>query len=154
MGAIKTIIVPTDGSEQSARAAAHAATIAKALGAGIELVHVFPATASELLGMPVANAEIAGFQGIDESTFRRLWDDAAKESFQVAEKAVADSGVTVEKKQLSGQPAQAIIKHANAASDAMVIMGARGLGRFQEMLLGSVSNRVATGVKCPVTLVH
>lgn len=53
---------------------------------------------------------------------------------------------------LKGEPSEAIIKYVNEHMDHLFI-GSRGLNRFQQFMLGSVSHRVMKYVECPVTIV-
>ncbi|RCK13159.1 universal stress protein [Bacillus licheniformis] len=47
----------------------------------------------------------------------------------------------------------AIVSYANHHDVDIVIIGSRGLNTLQEMVLGSVSHKVAKRVKCPVLIV-
>jgi nucleotide-binding universal stress UspA family protein len=49
-------------------------------------------------------------------------------------------------------PAQALLHVADDAD--LVVVGARGLGGFTGLLLGSVSQQVATHASCPVVIVR
>ncbi|MCP1674025.1 nucleotide-binding universal stress UspA family protein [Natronocella acetinitrilica] len=154
MSTIKNIVVPCDGSEHAAQAAVHAAMLAKAFGAKLHLVHVFPGSPAELIGMPGASAQMVGVGRFDEKTFRRMWDDAAKASLEAAHKALGEAGADAKAVKLSGDPADEIIKFAHGLDAPAIVIGPRGLGTVRGMLLGSVSNRVVHKAKCPVTVVH
>ncbi|MCY8743346.1 universal stress protein [Bacillus licheniformis] len=52
-----------------------------------------------------------------------------------------------------GDPGPAIVSYANHHDVDIVIIGSRGLNTLQEMVLGSVSHKVAKRVKCPVLIV-
>lgn len=54
---------------------------------------------------------------------------------------------------LHGEPGPTIVEYANARSFDIVVVGSRGLNSLQEMVLGSVSHKVAKRVKAPVMIV-
>jgi nucleotide-binding universal stress UspA family protein len=78
---------------------------------------------------------------------------------KAAEEAVADSvkslgaaapeSVTV--KALLGQPAEQLIEAAKGAD--LLVLGRRGTGGFNRLILGSVTSQVAHHAECPVTIV-
>ncbi len=52
-----------------------------------------------------------------------------------------------------GSPAELILKMAQEDNVDLVVMGARGMGRIQEQIFGSVSHRVMTHAPCSTLLV-
>lgn len=52
-----------------------------------------------------------------------------------------------------GDPAQEIIKYACDLGSDLIVMGNRGLGTFNKVLLGSVSQQVLNHSKCSVLIV-
>jgi nucleotide-binding universal stress UspA family protein len=72
---------------------------------------------------------------------------------ETVDKAVAGHGgeVTVTLNVICGLPADELIK-ASAAAD-MLVVGARGIGGFGRLLLGSVGTQVSHHARCPVVLV-
>ena len=87
------------------------------------------------------------------SEFRPDFDeDAARE---VLDTILADhdlAGVDVQPRIINDLPVQALL-HAAQHAD-LVVVGARGLGGFTGLLLGSVSQQVATHAPCPVVVVR
>ncbi|NKB80297.1 MAG: hypothetical protein GKS05_00080 [Nitrospirales bacterium] len=49
-----------------------------------------------------------------------------------------------------GTPAEEILSMAQAKHVDLIAIGARGIGQFRELILGSVSHRVLTHAPCPV----
>jgi nucleotide-binding universal stress UspA family protein len=69
---------------------------------------------------------------------------------QIAEK----SDVKIETIIGEGDPASNIVGYAEKGDFDTIIIGRRGLGRFKEMVLGSISNKVLHHAKCSVLIVR
>jgi nucleotide-binding universal stress UspA family protein len=73
---------------------------------------------------------------------------------QEAKDAARGAGVgDVRTEVKTGQPARAIIKTAEAGGYDTIVMGSRGHGDLEGLLLGSVSHKVASLAKCTVVTV-
>ncbi len=59
----------------------------------------------------------------------------------------------VNKRLEEGIPAEMICSVAQEIQADLILMGARGVGQIQELLLGSVSHRVLTHAPCPVLII-
>ncbi len=133
------IIVGVDASEHATRAVRWAVEEARLRGAGLEVVHAVHqpdiAAMPAVLPMPThEQLEQAGNQLVDEL---------------LAE--VDTSGVTVTRDVRSGGAA-GVICHRAADAD-LVVVGARGLGGFRGLLLGSVTQQVVAHSPKPVVVV-
>jgi nucleotide-binding universal stress UspA family protein len=71
----------------------------------------------------------------------------------VFEELAKKQGATVEAVAMEGDPASKIVGYADKGGFDMIVMGSRGLGRFKEMMLGSVSSKVLHHAKCSVLIV-
>jgi nucleotide-binding universal stress UspA family protein len=60
---------------------------------------------------------------------------------------------TVVKDVLEGPATDAILRAAEARKPDLIVIGARGLGTWQGLLLGSVSMAVTQRAECPVLVV-
>lgn len=69
------------------------------------------------------------------------------------EKLLTEEGIQYEVKFLHGEPGPTIVDHANREKYELVVIGSRGLNTLQEMVLGSVSHKVAKRVAAPVLIV-
>lgn len=141
---IDEIAVPVDGSEGASRAAVFAARLAVATGKPLSLLYVFPATPMALIGLASMSAE----------HIKQAEADAAREIFEKARAAIADTGVASSEKILLGDPANELIGYVNQHPKSMLVMGRRGLSPIQSLLLGSVSEKVARHAHGAVTLVN
>ncbi len=62
-------------------------------------------------------------------------------------------GVEVQRELLFGSPAESIIQVVDTRDCDLIVMGTRGLGILQSMLLGSQSQKVISHALCPVLVV-
>jgi nucleotide-binding universal stress UspA family protein len=136
----KKILLATDGSEHSIRAADNAIEIAKCSpDSKLEVVYVVDGETSK-------------------SDVLRNWNsagiiDTKKERINLTEEKVKKAAVTYEVKVLHGEPGPTIVKYANENHFDLIVIGSRGLNALQEFVLGSVSHKVAKRADCPVMIV-
>ncbi|MBB5174006.1 universal stress protein [Texcoconibacillus texcoconensis] len=69
------------------------------------------------------------------------------------EEMLQKANVNYEIVERHGEPGPAIVQFANESEFDAVVVGSRGLNGFQEMVLGSVSHKVAKRVEAPVMIV-
>ena len=55
---------------------------------------------------------------------------------------------------IEGDPAETILEVARTRDSDLIVMGARGMGRLQGLLLGSTSQKVLSLAPCPVLIVR
>lgn len=139
------ILVPVDGSEASNKAVDAAQLMVEEGSAKeITLLHV------------LQPSEVMPFNGmnmpVDYPQFYEELNIMAKQVLENAEKRLAGKGNV--KTQLEyGPPAEIICKIAEQDKFDLIIIGNRGLNRFQRVLLGSISTKVTTLAYCPVLIV-
>ena len=137
---IRRIAVGIDGSEHSRRALAWATVLAKGLGADLIAIHAF---------QPLDHLEELepghDFTALEEDARRRLESDWC--STATAE------GVTCLPVVATGAPADVILDKAAEHECGMIVVGARGLGKLRELVLGSVSTKLTHVSTIPVTIV-
>ncbi len=140
---MEKVMVPVDGSDASARAAAWAAKYAARNGAELVLLHVHAARGSETLALGSLDAT-----QIEEAE-RRI----AGPSFDRAREAIG--AATAARTLVSiGDPAEEIVALARREHANLIVMGSRGLSPVRELLLGSVSEKVIHHAHCAVTVVR
>lgn len=134
------ILVAADGSDHSKRAAHEAVRMAKANPqAFVTLLYV--------IDYEKARTEILHGQSSDEVHLER------RKHLVPLEEIFRSAGINFETKTLHGVPGPTIVKHANETGYDVVLIGSRGLNTLQEMVLGSVSHKVAKRVEAPVIIV-
>lgn len=136
---MKRILVGIDGSEGSKAALRWAVEEAKAHNAIIEALFAWSYLDQTAFG--------AEFQpGYSQDDARAVLD-------RIVTEVVGDqTSVTIEKTAVCELPARALIEASSRADH--VVVGARGLGGFRELLLGSVSHQVVNHTRCPVTVIR
>lgn len=148
----KILLVPVNGSKGANKAAALAARMAEKLDVPVRLLCAFPEDAFEAFGFPGTSRE--GFKYFSPGEFEQLREQTTENAFKSAHEAMGETRVTVEQEIVPGEPAPAILEHARNADSPMIVIGSRGLNRFSEAVIGSVSQRVLHHADCPVLIVH
>jgi nucleotide-binding universal stress UspA family protein len=79
---------------------------------------------------------------------------AILESTLLKLKTITDKTLKISSEIIQGSPAQVIVDEAEHWGADLIIMGSRGLGVWNRLLLGSVSNAVVHHAKCSVEVVR
>jgi nucleotide-binding universal stress UspA family protein len=139
---MKKILVPVDGSPVAVRAVAHAAELARgAADTKVVLLNV------------QQNLEHWRKRGLlDEQDIRELRAQGESESASARE-MLDKAGIDYDFEILFGRPAEVIVRVAREQHCGSIIMGTRGLGDFENLLLGSTAYKVTQLAQVPVTLV-
>ncbi|HEX6282883.1 MAG TPA: universal stress protein [Nitrososphaera sp.] len=136
----ENILVAVDGSRHSDAAFDVAIDIAQKYGSKLFVVHVFPGV-SRPRKVVSPNRE----------------DDLKSEGQEI----LNSYEVKVKERHLQnvmtllqeGDEAKMIMETASEVKCGLILLGSRGRGGFNELLLGSVSHKVTTHAGCPVLIV-
>jgi nucleotide-binding universal stress UspA family protein len=139
-GVMDHIVVGMDGSEGAARALRWAARESK-----ITDIPLTAMLAWDYGGQHHVDAD----QGFDPDYDA---DDAAIALDAYVRRALGNEEVELAKVVTLDLPARALIDASRSAS--LLVVGARGLGGFAGLLLGSVSQRCLRGSECPVAIIR
>lgn len=141
---MKKILVPVDGSLSSKKALEKAKEVAKAFGSQIVLINVLAVFPS---AHPYSLSEGLQLNLLLESrsNSKRILEEA-KEYFK-------DMEDKVETLLLEGTVAEEIIRYAKDNDIDLVIMGSKGMGGLQNIMIGSVTRKVAIQVNKPILIV-
>jgi nucleotide-binding universal stress UspA family protein len=134
------ILVPLDGSEHSIKALETAVQIAHKFNGKITLIHVY-----SIGGLAISPTPVRGFIEAIRKVGASILADG--------EKRVKAEGVHVETLLMEGHTVEQIVKTCREGKFDLIVMGARGLSKVKEMLLGSVSDGVIRHACCPVLIV-
>jgi nucleotide-binding universal stress UspA family protein len=66
----------------------------------------------------------------------------------------SDKGLKISHEIIGGPPNQVIVEEAERWGAELIVMGSRGLGAWNRLLLGSVSSAVVHHAKCSVEVVR
>ncbi|MCA2219428.1 universal stress protein [Jidongwangia harbinensis] len=135
------IVVGTDGSDPSRTAVRWAAAEARRHDTPLKIV-----TAYTWNGPAEALGGVADLPDVVAQQFDRMATAAADEA------RALEPGIEVSSTAVIGDPASALLRASRTA--AMLVVGNRGRGGFASLLLGSVSQQVATHASGPVVVVR
>jgi len=140
---MKTIIVPTDFSDNALHALRYAAMLNAAFNGKIILFHSY---AVAVYGTETSLA----FMPSDEE----LKNDSLELLNKESQKILAEyPGLKIESVFEDGYPEQAIIEMAKRKNGDLVVMGTQGASGLREALVGSITASVMEDTACPVIAV-
>ncbi|MBX9842317.1 MAG: universal stress protein [Xanthobacteraceae bacterium] len=145
----KNILIPTDGSELSQKAAAKGVALAKSLGAKVTAFFAAPPATPVVYrnNLPVGLAQPAEHEAMIKRTAAKYLD--------VIERAAKKAGVKCESLHAtSDYPEDDILKVAAKKKCDLIVMGTHGQGGLRGILVGSVTQKVLGKSKIPVMVVR
>jgi nucleotide-binding universal stress UspA family protein len=170
----KTILTATDGSAAAGRALEAAIDLAIKYKARLYIAHVHlhgrPVEEFERMAeiehiVPEMKAHVPSITVTDRTMMRDILSESEHEALVIstlgdmilnrALQQAQEAGVeNVETYSASGDYADGILDAIDETGADLVVMGRRGLGKVRQLLLGSVSNKVAQHTDAAVLLVH
>lgn len=148
---IRKILVPMDGSKPALRALNIAINLSKFTKSQIVILHVLPTDVSSLsiieLMKPLSSIQSIGYEEKLKKMGQKILDMAIIRCKQ--------NRIKFTSKMVKGNPGYDTIKFAHNKKNSvdLIIMGSRGEGHAEEILLGSVSYHVVHKSKIPVMMV-
>lgn len=140
------ILLATDGSEHSLRAAKEVLKIAGPLQAEVTALSVVQET-------PVyAGYDVPASPWITMEMTDGL-EDAAKKILGDVETLFKEENFQLKTSVGKGHPADVICKFAEDGNFDLIVMGSRGLGGIKQLIMGSVSSSVVHCSQVPVMIV-
>jgi universal stress protein A len=145
---LRKILVPVDYSDCSRAALVYAADLARALGAELDIVHVWdrPPYVSETV-------EVRHADGATRSLLDMIRDAAEHDMTEFVGLAKIPAGVRFERRLCSGNPAATILAELELGRHDLVIVGTHGRTGLRHALLGSVAEKLVRFSPVPVLTV-
>lgn len=142
----RNILLCSDGSQDAMHATHLAALFTRQFQSQLTLLNVFNPTGASL---PMATApEAATYAEI----MVQYEEEVQQDIINCTRAVLADEDVAFEVRREIGNPVEVITRIAETEQHDLIVMGCRGLGGLQRLLLGSVSDGVLHHAPCPVLI--
>lgn len=138
----KNILIAFDGSEHARKAATLAGDLARYQRSE---THVWIVTVMDPVPRDLGEPHLS--QTIAQQT------SAGENLIQAAVEQIGPE-VEIHRELLFGAPAESILNVAETRNCDLIVMGARGLGMLEMILLGSQTQKVISHAHCPVLVVR
>jgi nucleotide-binding universal stress UspA family protein len=150
------ILVPLDGSEHSQRASETAIEIAKKFSSHMVLLHVYSVTVTPVIVPEPTTVTPAGVPVATSGEVAKMVDaarDVGREILAEGKRNAETERIEVDAVLREGNSVQEIVKLAREGQFSLIVVGAKGIHRIRDILMGSVSEGVAKNAPCPVLVV-
>jgi nucleotide-binding universal stress UspA family protein len=141
---VHRIMAPVDLSDQSVRTAHHAAALAHAYGAHLDLLYVID---EAMLSVP--SFPIVGTPHVAPDEAKRRAQKTLKRHAKTLAETFPEIGEIGEIVRI-GRPASEIVDFAEAEGVDLLVVGSHGRSGMQRLLMGSVADQVIRTARCPV----
>ncbi|HUJ48212.1 MAG TPA: universal stress protein [Rhizomicrobium sp.] len=142
---MKRILVAMDSSDYSQRALDMALDLAAQSSAELHVLHV--------LQLAFDNSQEI-FARIENMSIGDLVErEGANVLARARQRAAEKGGRSINAVTVKGEPAEAILDYARNCSADLIVLGKRGRGRLAGLLLGSISQKVASLGDRPILIV-
>jgi nucleotide-binding universal stress UspA family protein len=140
----KQVVVGIDGSDQSKHAAAVAAALARSHGARLHVITVVrpPEGWWGVVGSPPPADALAASM---EHAQRTVLDETLER--------LDTAGLEVLSSEEIGDPSSALVDYCSRVGADLLVVGRRGAGMVERIVLGSVADRLAHHSPCPLLIV-
>jgi nucleotide-binding universal stress UspA family protein len=142
-----SIVVGTDGSDTATEAVRQAISLAKPLGATLQIVSAYE---------PVSDTRLR--EEAQQAPQDLQWMVNPREDVEATLREAADlaeaAGVQAETFARQGDPADAILDVAEEKGSDLIVVGNKGMTGAKRFLLGSVPNKVSHHAPCSVLIIR
>jgi nucleotide-binding universal stress UspA family protein len=141
------ILLPTDGSELSERAARDGVSLAKSLGAQLTVLHTTPLFYPTQLTAPAGASHYAARASEHES----FWKEKAAQAIEPIERMAREAGIVCRGvHRVAESPWEVIINEAAERGCDLIYMASHGRRGVTALLIGSETNKVLSHTRIPV----
>jgi nucleotide-binding universal stress UspA family protein len=140
---MRSILVPIDFSQATGAVVEWSAALAERFGCRLCLLHV-----------AAPDPDFVGYEVGPESVRRERASElrAEHEELQNRTESLRGRGLDVQALMVEGPTVEQILAQAESLQADLIVMGSHGRGIVARKLLGSVSEGVLHGARCPVTI--
>ena len=147
----KHLLLPTDGSELSQRAARDSVRLAKALGAQLTALHTTPLYYPPELPAHMAPAHAGREYAVRAREYEEQSKEIAARALEPIEQMAREAGVGCSAvHRVADSPWEVIINVAAERGCDLIYMASHGRRGVSALLIGSETNKVLTHTKIPV----
>jgi nucleotide-binding universal stress UspA family protein len=139
------ILFPTDFSDVAHKALQYVKQLREAGGREVIVLHVIDQSNLELLS---SYSTIQDYMTIEQEIDKRTSEEIGFISNELRQ-----LGFTVKERIEKGIPLRVVLKVAEEESPSVIVVGSHGKSNLEEMLLGSISEKVVRKSKHPVLVV-
>ncbi|MDX2254595.1 MAG: universal stress protein [Pseudanabaenaceae cyanobacterium bins.39] len=148
------ILVSIDGSQASENALTKALALAAPLQAEVVLLTVVEPLSSYIPEVMMPTGDWVGWRGLPDIELERKILNAGQALLKKAQDNCAMSQVESRTRIETGQPRDVICHVAEQENPDILVIGSRGLGSVERLMLGSVSDYVLHHCKSPTLIVR
>ena len=148
---MKRILVPTDFSKPAMIATEVAADIARKAGTELTLLHVIEEDTGNSINV---EGQVSADSGWEEKLFTMKMIEKAKKQMAKLVEDPKLEGVKVRQELRVGSPYHGMNKIITEKKVDLVVMGTSGRSDFEQMIIGSNTEKVVRRANCPVLTVH
>jgi nucleotide-binding universal stress UspA family protein len=141
---VERILCPVDFSTFSARALRHAAVLAKWFKAEITVLHVMAGVGAPLDDFPPYLTPLPPDPQAREKILERL---------RAFVRPATEAGVRASVEVRQGDVVTQILREERIGPADLIVLGTHGLGGFERLVLGSVTEKILRKAACPVLTV-
>lgn len=139
------ILVPIDGSKPSLNALKHAVNLAKIHNSQINIISVI-----EELKLPFGAEYRLWANQSHQELIRTSLESINKEIVSIHEN---EPHIRIDSDIIEGNPGRMIIQESEKGGYDLIVMGKRGMGVVEELIMGNITLKVINKSKIPVTVV-
>jgi len=145
-------LVAIDGSEASYKALQAAINLAKPAAASISIVTILEPLRDYYPELIMPTGDWVSWQAHPNPELEKIFIEKGRSLLEQAEKTCKEADITCETSIEFGSPRDLICKLAVGVD--ILVIGSRGLGSVERLMLGSISDYVVHHAPCPVLVVR
>lgn len=148
------ILTPLDHSQVSEKVFARSLELALPLQAQLILTTIVESTPPYFSSIALPTGDLVGIQNYPDLELETRLLTGAQQMLDQYQKIASDRQVSCQIRLEQGNPRAQICAIAQAENIDLIVIGSRGLGNLERLMLGSVSDYVVHHAPCAVMVVR